>query len=284
MLVDLVAAAGRESIGYAEAAGLLRSWTVVVDAAGGRASAAVAVLPPDPGRHRGYGAWWEREARTQPRAATLVERLVRIASSLPLVNTLQVSVAADDGARTQALESQGFEAAVPVWTMRHDALSRRAATLPGPLRVVGWDEAWTSSFKRAYDVAYADQRMVEAQTPSTWVGLIRDDALVNDVSVLAVDADSRVVGFVLAFAHGSGVELGPIGTVPRWRGNGVSSALLGDALRRCRELRLDPVTLTVDGESPTGAHEIYLRHGFAVTERLVAYRRALETEAWTGVR
>jgi ribosomal protein S18 acetylase RimI-like enzyme len=57
--------------------------------------------------------------------------------------------------------------------------------------------------------------------------------------------------------------------VPEWRGRGVGSALLSSMLARCRGR---DVHLTVDGESPTRAHELYLRQGFRITERLVEYR------------
>ncbi|WP_427895997.1 hypothetical protein ACQHIV_18880 [Kribbella sp. GL6] len=53
-----------------------------------------------------------------------------------------------------------------------------------------------------------------------------------------------------------------------WRGHGVCTALLGTVLHRSRGLHLH---LTVDGESPTRAHELYLRHGFRIAECLVRY-------------
>jgi GNAT superfamily N-acetyltransferase len=87
-----------------------------------------------------------------------------------------------------------------------------------------------------------------------------------------VSPDGRLAGFVLAFGNDrGGVELGPIGTVPAWRGRGVSSALLASTLTRCRDNRRAPITLTVDGESPTGAHRLYLRHGFQISSRLLTY-------------
>lgn len=68
------------------------------------------------------------------------------------------------------------------------------------------------------------------------------------------------------------VELGPSGTFPAWRGRGVCSALLASVLAYCRENGLASITLTVDGESPTHAQNLYLKHGFRVTERLIAYQ------------
>ncbi|MFF0270060.1 hypothetical protein [Kribbella sp. NPDC004536] len=40
-------------------------------------------------------------------------------------------------------------------------------------------------------------------------------------------------------------------------------------LERCRGRE---VRLTVDGESPTGAQNLYLRHGSGLSERFVAYQ------------
>ena len=82
------------------------------------------------------------------------------------------------------------------------------------------------------------------------------------------------MGFVLAFHAGhGGIELGPIGTVPQWRNSGISSALLAFVLIHCRNEGISPITLIVDGDSPTGAQRLYERFGFNRSETLTAFYR-----------
>jgi ribosomal protein S18 acetylase RimI-like enzyme len=177
-----------------------------------------------------------------------------MAGQVPGLRVLQVSL--PEG------ETPGdtrFARAYPVWTMTHDGATWREAELPGALRYGGLADVAPYEFSRAYASAYRDQRLVEPA--ETWDGPA-------DRSALALAPDGRVVGFVLGQGEDS-VELGPIGTVPEWRGRGVGSALLASMVTQCRGLQ---VHLIVDGESPTRAHELYLRHGFRITKRFVAYQ------------
>ncbi|HZX09188.1 GNAT family N-acetyltransferase [Kribbella sp.] len=158
------------------------------------------------------------------------------------------------------MDDPRFVWAYPVWTMTHDGTTRPSESeLPAPLRYGELADVPRAEFSRAYASAYRDQRLVEPA--ESWDGPA-------DRSVLALAPDGSVAGFVLAKGDRS-VELGPIGTVPAWRGRGVGSALLSSMLARCRGR---DVHLTVDGESPTRAQELYLRYGFRLTERSVAYQ------------
>ncbi|GAA3128734.1 ribosomal protein S18 acetylase RimI-like enzyme [Kribbella aluminosa] len=241
--------AGLAAVGVAEVAAFLRSWRVHITATN---DAAVAVLPPADGQRRGYGAWWVRGGSDEAAA-----QLVRLARATPGVRVLQIALPADE-----IVDDPPFERAFSVWTMVHDGISwpEREPELAAPLRYCGPGDVLQDEFQHAYEQAYRDQRLVEPRT--LWDRL-------PDQGALAVTPDGRVAGFVLGFSQADGsVELGPIGTVPGWRGRGVCTALLGSVLLRSRGLQLH---LTVDGESPTGAQELYLRHGFRITARLVRY-------------
>ncbi|MFD7158998.1 GNAT family N-acetyltransferase [Kribbella sp. NPDC059898] len=172
------------------------------------------------------------------------------------MEVLQIGLPADE-----TVGDVRFERAYPVWTMTHDGISwpEREPELVAPLEYCGADDL-PRDFQHAYEQAYRDQRLVEPR--NSW-----DRS--PDQGALAVTPDGQVAGFVLGFSQPDGsIELGPIGTVPTWRGRGVCTALLATVLYRSRGLHLH---LTVDGESPTRAHELYLRHGFRITERLVRY-------------
>ncbi|MEV5966496.1 GNAT family N-acetyltransferase [Kribbella sp. NPDC051952] len=148
--------------------------------------------------------------------------------------------------------------------------------LPAPLRYGRWSDEVLSEFQTAYEQAYRDQRPVEPHTAEAWERLTASDSFATDLATLAVAPDGQVAGFALGFIqdHG-GIELGPIGTIPAWRTRGISSALLASVLLLCRETRSGPITLTVDGESPTRAQHLYLLHGFQVTQRLTTHQLRL---------
>lgn len=255
-LAELASVVSGRDFSADQASAFLRNWRVEIAE---QDAAAVAVLPPADGRGKGYGAWWVSGGSDQVREIT--NRLVQLAGATYGLRILQVSRPADE-----AVGDPRFEPAYPLWTMIHDGATwpQPPSELPAPLRHAQWSDVVPGEFRSAYEQAYRDQRVVEPHESS--IG-----ERPADVSALAVDPDGRVAGFVLGFTqdHG-GVELGPIGTIPSWRRRGVSSALLASVLKDCREL--GPITLTVDGDSPTRAQEIYLRHGFGVSERLVAYQ------------
>ncbi|GAB3767519.1 hypothetical protein GCM10028864_64880 [Microlunatus parietis] len=177
---------------------------------------------------------------------------------------LQATLDDDRPEARERCAAHGFTAAFPLWSMTHDGSTWPSATLPAPLRLAAWDDLPPGAFQAAYDLAYADQRVVEPHSAETWVGILAHDTLYRDVTAIALAPDGQVVGFALAFGLGGNADLGPIGTVPQWRRRGVSGALLALALSRCRERSLAPITLTVDGASPTGAQDLYLRAGFVV--------------------
>ena len=195
------------------------------------------------------------------------------------LDVLQVTASADDSVTASRLTSAGFEPAFPLWTMTHDGNTwpDRPLDLPAPLRTIAWTDVDQHSFHDAYAQAYQDQRLVEPHTAQTWTQLAADESFAATPTRLAVTPEGAVVGFVLAFRAGhGGIELGPIGTVPRWRNRGVSSALLASVLTHCRDEGIAPITLTVDGDSPTRAQRLYERFGFGRSETLTAFHRLIK--------
>ncbi|WP_329000447.1 GNAT family N-acetyltransferase [Kribbella sp. NBC_00709] len=261
LLAELASEVSGSDFTAEQASAFLKTWRVEI-----APDSAVAVLPPASGHSRGHGAWWQRHGSAQ--FDDVVRRMVRLALTHG-VETLQISLPAEESGPL------GFDRAYPLWTMVHDGTTwpQQQSELPPPLRISRWSEVQPSEFQTAYEQAYQDQRVVEPHTAATWEQLASSNDFATDLAALATTPDGRVAGFVLGFHQdGGGVELGPIGTVPSWRGRGVSSALLASVLMRCRELHSGPLTLTVDGESPTGAQHLYLRYGFLVDKQLVTYQ------------
>ncbi|RZT11875.1 acetyltransferase (GNAT) family protein [Kribbella sp. VKM Ac-2569] len=275
LVAELASRTSDTELSAEQALAFLNSWYVEIADQGLATEAAVAVLPPAKGRSRGYGAWWTRHDSDSDRFGTIGGRLVQLAESTPGLSVLQISVPAERPIDADQLRDLRFERAYPLWTMVHDNATwpNRQLDLPPPLRFGRWVDVASDEFQAAYEHAYRDQRLVEPQTPETWDLLVGSDSFATDLATMAIAPDGQVAGFVLGFHHsGGGIELGPIGTLPSWRGRGVCSALLATVLMRCRDSRSHPIGLTVDGESPTRAQQLYLRHGFQVTRRLVAYQ------------
>lgn len=279
-LAELTSATGRTVLSTADASGFLEHWSVDLcfdDHEVAVAVAAAAVLPPPnmPNR-RAYGFWWDRRPDAVQHIPTLIRRTVEVAGRTH-ATTLQFSLPPDDRDRIAGLVACGFRAAFPLWDMRHDQETwpSKAPELPPPLRLQPWTEELTESFLAAYLASYQDQRVVDPHTAKTWRSILSGDAFSATISTMAVAPDDLVVGFILAFQQGDHVELGPIGTIRSWRGRGVSTALLEHALHTCHGSQIDTIGLTVDADSPTGAHRLYLKHGFTVTEELMAYHLEL---------
>jgi GNAT superfamily N-acetyltransferase len=271
LLAELANETSGSDITPDQASVFLQTWQVEIAS---KKDAAVAVLPPANGRSRGYGAWWVRRGSEAARFGEVADRLVRLAGSTPGLSILQISLPAEETAGVEQLQALRFERAYPLWTMVHDATTwpQRQPELPSPLYYGRWSDVLPDEFQTAYEQAYRDQRVVEPHDAETWNLLTSGDSFARDLATLAMTPDGQVAGFVLGFEpdHG-GLDLGPIGTVQSWRGRGISSALLASVLMRCRETQSGPITLTVDGESPTHAQRLYLRHGFRVTENFIAY-------------
>ena len=278
LLAELASSSFGSSASVEQVRAFLRSWRVDHVVERGLATAAIAVLPPSPGHHRGYGAWWNRGHASPDRWRQIVARLQGRAAAAADLEVLQVTASADDSVTASRLTSAGFEPAFSLWTMTHDGTTwpDRRLDLPAPLRTIRWMDVGQHRFYDAYVQAYKDQRPVEPHTAPTWMQLAADESFASLPARLAVTPEGAVVGFVLAFRAGhGGIELGPIGSVPQWRGRGNSSALLASVLVHCRDEGVTPITLTVDGESPTGAQRLYERFGFDRSETLTAFHRPI---------
>lgn len=257
----------------------LTSWRAELAVEHGTVTTAIGVLPPSPGRHRGYGAWWSRDNNDDADGFNqMLRRLGTLAASVPDLQVLQVNAASDAEPITARLQAAGYDIAYPIWTMTHTDAKRLhpEPCLPRPLRIAHWADTTLTAFHDAYARAYQDQRMVEPHSVDTWTQLTANPSFADDLTRIAIDPDGKVVAFVLAFrTSDGGVELGPIGVIPQWRRRGVSTAVMSAVLGQCRDDQVLPITLTVDGDSPTGAQRLYERLGFTTTQTLTAFHRQI---------
>lgn len=262
-----------------QAHGFMSSWQTEVGTDHGGVLAAVALLAPTAGRRRGYGAWWDRRPDTADNFSECIARLTASALAVSNLETLQVTKPADDSRLADRLQTAGFSAAYPVWTMTHDTSTWPSTRpdLPDPLRPAGWNDVELTNFHEAYLDAYQDQRLVEPHTVDDWLKMTtEDETFAADCARLAVTPNGKIVSYVLGFrSQDGGLDLGPVGTVHEWRHRGLSTALLSAVLLESRDADISPITLTADGDSPTGAQRLYGRLGFTPTEKLTAFQRSV---------
>jgi GNAT superfamily N-acetyltransferase len=147
-----------------------------------------------------------------------------------------------------------------------------AAELPAGLRIHTYDETYFAEFVRCYSETYIDQRFVDPHNEDAWRKMLSDGTFRTDLSVIALDGND-IAGFVFASDDDGAVEIGPVGTRREWRGRGVSTALLTQAMAEYRAAGYDRAALWVDGESPTGAMRVYQRLGFETSAEALVYER-----------
>jgi ribosomal protein S18 acetylase RimI-like enzyme len=66
-----------------------------------------------------------------------------------------------------------------------------------------------------------------------------------------------------------------LGVRREFRGLGIATALLADAMRRFAAEGLDVASLDVDSENPTGALALYLKMGYQPVNRSLAWDKSL---------
>jgi mycothiol synthase len=152
---------------------------------------------------------------------------------------------------------------------------------PAGLAVSVFDPADAEELRMAHNAAFADYPDGSPSDPGYWQAfMIGATHVRHDLSLVARDAEGRVVGYV--FAHEYAVPLTPgpgreayvpyVGTLPAHRGRGLATALLAGVLARCRDQGYDRATLNVDTANPTGALGIYERAGFEEVYRQDFYK------------
>jgi mycothiol synthase len=227
--------------------------------------------------HRGRGLGRELLAWQRARAE---QRLSRSDSILPAwLLAYAPEVAPEHG---RMLERGGFEPVryfTSLVAVLEGADLDRA--LPDGVRVEPLTPERAEQMRLAKNAAFADHWGSQPATQEGWASMLSLPTVRRDLSRLALVGDD-VVGFVLVEINEddwprqgfTGVYIGLVGTVRAWRGRGLASALLADAMRAARDAGLERAVLDVDTENPTGALGVYERLGFRATSRDAAYRIA----------
>jgi mycothiol synthase len=185
-------------------------------------------------------------------------------------------------AAARLLERFGFGVARYFTIMERD-LSRPVEEIDVPAGVTleEYRPEFSDRTRDARNDSFRDHWGSLETVPAMWAQFVGGAHFRDDLSVVAVADDGRVVGFTLAevdedswSAQGfTSAYIALVGTVRDWRGRRLAPALLAAALRRIQAAGLERATLEVDTASPTGALGLYERQGFVATTRDLAYVR-----------
>ncbi len=184
-------------------------------------------------------------------------------------------------------EAADLFAAEGMRVIRHFSVLRRSLdSLPLPrdtegFRIVPWDASRSEEILAAKNSAFRDHWGSVPTSPEMWRVRTEGFGARPDLSFVAVGPDNGVVGFVLAHRYENDdpilgaryAWIDNVGTRAEWRGRGVASGLISNALAAFRRDGLGFAAIEVDSESPTGAHRLYESLGFAPWHRTVMWQR-----------
>ena len=151
---------------------------------------------------------------------------------------------------------------------------------PAGLELVPWSPELDEEARLAHLEAFEDHWGSEPRTVEEWTQWYTGHrGFRPDLSVLAVEpASGQVTALVLCAAYPQDWVTVPVeawvntvGTRRAWRGKGVASWLVTEALRRIAQADdgFERAILGVDSENPTGALRVYRRLGFSEEVRSV---------------
>ena len=166
--------------------------------------------------------------------------------------------------------------------------------LAGPLPEVTMDPAFelvamgpelSEAVRLAHNDAFRDHWGSEPKDEESWGFIVNDPQSRPDLSAVVLErATGKVAGYQLAthdpdsavtrgFSEGY-TDL--LGVRREFRGRGIASALLADAMHRFAADGLDVASLDVDSENPTGALALYLKMGYQAVNRSLAWDKSLD--------
>lgn len=154
---------------------------------------------------------------------------------------------------------------------------------PG-LELLTLEPALHEAVRLAHNDAFRDHWGSEPRDEEAWRFTMEDPLHRQDLSTVVRDtATGEVAGYQIATfdpdtAAARGFKEGYtdlLGVRREYRGRGVASSLLADAMHRFVAAGMDVASLDVDSENPTGALALYLKMGYKAVNRSMAWDKLL---------
>jgi ribosomal protein S18 acetylase RimI-like enzyme len=230
-------------------------------------------------KHRPAGLEVQVLAWLETRGTTVVRE---IKAPLPCVlhsgsqDTLQNRIA--------VLEASGFRVIRNFFRMRRDLHQFiPEPVLPAGIVLHQYRSELDQPLRDAFNQSFADHWNFEPVTEEDWgLWFVGPEDFSPDLTFIAMAGDE-----IAAFAMNgvsedqnrrNGIQEGwirELGTIRKWRRQGLASALLNASIGAFHREGLDFATLGVDTENTTGALGIYERLGFKPVKRYMRYEKKL---------
>ncbi len=221
-------------------------------------------------RGQGIGSVLREWMETQASAHLLAKE-----SGLPRVLRIMFWDRADDA--TTLFEQQGFEFHYVEEEMSVDLNeSRPDLPLPPGLSVELWSPENAAEFYTVYRGAYGtrtENPLNESDWTQFWANP-GDPEFRRDLSLLVRAGDEPAAFSVGHVYKTDEASVGQFGVRPAWRGRGVGTAVLVEALNRFAATGYRYGVLTVNINNP-GARRLYERAGFKLAKRFTMYRKTI---------
>lgn len=160
------------------------------------------------------------------------------------------------------------------------------ALAPG-LELLTLEPGLHEAVRLAHNDAFRDHWGSEPRDEEAWRFTMEDPLHRQDLSTVVRDAATGdIAGYQIATfdpdaAAARGYKEGYtelLGVRRQYRGRGVASSLLADAMHRFVAAGMDVASLDVDSENPTGALALYLKMGYTAVNRSMAWDKVLPAE------
>lgn len=227
-------------------------------------------------RGQGFGRRLLREI-----LGTAEQLLVESASEVPKVIRANVSHA--NFSEMLLLEREGLKPVRYFPDLHRSLAIPISPTVPLGFRVIPWDLARNEEIRLVKNLAFRDHWGSVPMSPEHWKSQTTGFGSQLDLSFVAVSPEDEVVGYLLTHRYENDDSLvgakyawvDNIGTLAAWRGRGVATQLLTEALISYRDAGIEYAALGVDSDNPTGAFRLYESLGFQLWRQTVMFERAI---------
>ncbi len=164
-----------------------------------------------------------------------------------------------------------------------DGVLPEVSLAPG-LELLTLEPGLHEAVRLAHNDAFRDHWGSEPRDEEAWRFVTEDPLHRQDLSTVVRDAATGdIAGYQIATfdpdaATARGYKEGYtelLGVRRQYRGRGVASSLLADAMHRFLAAGMDVASLDVDSENPTGALALYLKMGYTAVDRRMAWDKVL---------
>ncbi|WP_219466108.1 GNAT family N-acetyltransferase [Nonomuraea rhizosphaerae] len=196
---------------------------------------------------------------------------------------LQVVVVQENTKAAALFERKGLSLSRRFCQMAHGLSELPAVRAPEGIEFVTYEPRYEDAARKVRNASFEDHWGSTPYTAESWRHVVTGSRGFRPEASFVALAGGEAVSILLthhleASTAATGVRfawIDIVGTLREWRGKGVAGNLVLHALAAFKEQGYDMAGLSVDADNPTRAAGVYLRAGFTIYQRSVAYSRML---------